>query len=98
MKDSNGLFFLMVVVQLRSLVRSTDVWSTCLHGKFLAGPNIITLIVISNPDIRSARLYGQFSLDKTLTLQAGSTVFINHNWIIIFCLLDKNTHVTFLVG
>ena len=28
----------------------------------------------SNPDIRSARLYGQFSLDKTLTLQAGSTV------------------------
>ena len=25
-------------------------------------------------DVRSARLYGQFSLDKTLTLQAGSTV------------------------
>ena len=27
-------------------------------------------------DVRSARLYGQFSLDKTLTLQAGSTVFL----------------------
>ena len=27
-----------------------------------------------NPDVRSARLYGQFSLDKTLTLQAGGTV------------------------
>jgi len=27
-------------------------------------------------DVRSARLYGQFSLDKTLTLQAGSTVLI----------------------
>ena len=26
-------------------------------------------------DVRSARLYGQFSLDKMLTLQAGSTVF-----------------------
>ena len=26
-----------------------------------------------NPDVRSARLYGQFSLDKTLTLQAGSS-------------------------
>ena len=25
-------------------------------------------------DVRSARLYGQFSLDKTLTLQAGATV------------------------
>ena len=31
-------------------------------------------VVISNPDIRSARLYGQFSLEKTWTLQAGSTV------------------------
>ena len=29
----------------------------------------------SNPYIRSARLYGQFSLDKTWTLQAGSSVF-----------------------
>ena len=27
-------------------------------------------------DVRSARLYGQFSLDKTLTLQAGATVHI----------------------
>ena len=27
-----------------------------------------------NPDVRSARLYGKFSLDKTLTLQAGATV------------------------
>ena len=32
------------------------------------------LIVASNPDIRSARLYGQFSLDKMWTLQAGSSV------------------------
>ena len=28
-----------------------------------------------SPDVRSARLYGQFSLDKTLTLQAGTTVY-----------------------
>ena len=28
-------------------------------------------------DVRSARLYGQFSLDKTLTLQAGGTVLPN---------------------
>ena len=27
-------------------------------------------------DVRSARLYGQFSLDKTLTLQAGATVSV----------------------
>ena len=27
-----------------------------------------------NPNVRSAHLYGQFSLDKTLTLQAGATV------------------------
>ena len=37
----------------------------------LAGPNHITLILISNPDIRSARFYGQFLLDDRLTLQAG---------------------------
>ena len=29
-------------------------------------------------DVMSAGLYGQFSLDKTLTLQAGSTVYVNH--------------------
>ena len=39
-----------------------------------------------NPDVRSARLYGQFSLDKTLTLQPGATVLIserqlNISWI-----------------
>ena len=45
-----------------------------MYGQFLASPNHRTLILISNPDIRSARLYGQFSLDKRLTLQAGSTV------------------------
>ena len=27
-----------------------------------------------NPNVRSARLYGQISLDKTQTLQAGSSV------------------------
>ena len=32
-------------------------------------------ILSYNPDVRSARLYGQFSLDKTLTLQAGGTVY-----------------------
>ena len=32
-------------------------------------------MLISNPDIRSDRLYGYFSLGKTLTLQAGATVF-----------------------
>ena len=31
-------------------------------------------ILASNPDVRSARFYGQFSLDKTWTLQAGSSV------------------------
>ena len=31
-------------------------------------------IVSYNPDVSSARLYGQMSLDKTLTLQAGATV------------------------
>ena len=34
------------------------------------------LILASNPDIRSARSYGQFSLDKTRTLQAGSSVIL----------------------
>ena len=29
-----------------------------------------------DPDIRSGCLYGQFSLDKTLTLQAGATVLM----------------------
>ena len=29
---------------------------------------------VYNPDLRSARLYCQFSLDKMLTLQAGATV------------------------
>ena len=31
-------------------------------------------MLASNPDIRSARFYGQFSLDKIWTLQAGSSV------------------------
>ena len=33
--------------------------------------------IIGHPDVRSARLYGQFSLDKTLTLQAGATVLMS---------------------
>ena len=37
------------------------------------------LILASNPDIRSACMYGQFSLDKTWTLQAGSSVLFNSN-------------------
>ena len=37
------------------------------------------LVVGSCPDIWSTRLYGPFSLDKTLTLQAGSTV---KDWIL----------------
>ena len=45
-----------------------------MYGQFLSGPNLRGLILISNPDIRSARLYGQFSLEKTRTLQAGATV------------------------
>ena len=48
-----------------------------LYGQFLTGPNYRILILISSPDVRSARLYGQFSLDKTLTLQAGSTVVVS---------------------
>ena len=31
-------------------------------------------IVGYNPDVRSARLYGEIALDKTLTFQAGATV------------------------
>ena len=49
-----------------------------MYGQFLTGPNLRNLIVISNPDIRSARLYGLFSLDKTLTLQAGSSVLVSY--------------------
>ena len=33
-------------------------------------------ILSYNPDVRSARLYGLFSLDKMLTLQAGATVVL----------------------
>ena len=57
-----------------ALVHKIIFEATRLYGQFLAGPNHRTLILINNPDIRSARLYGQFSLDKMLTLQAGSTV------------------------
>ena len=64
-------------VKSSPLVWSTDVRSTRLYGQLLAGPNYRTLALISHPDIRSAPLYGQFSLDKTLTLQAGWTVFAN---------------------
>ena len=61
-------------VQSSPLIWSMDVRSTCWYGQFLAGLNHKTLILISNPDIRSARSYGQLSLYKTLTLQAGATV------------------------
>ena len=64
------IFFKRCTVQSSPLIWSTDV----LYGQFLASLNHITFILISNPDIRSARFYGQFSSDKTLTLQAGSTV------------------------
>ena len=64
----------MKLVQWSPLVRAMDVRSTRLYGQFLTGPNHRTLILISNADIRSACLHGQFLLDKTLTLQAGSTV------------------------
>ena len=40
----------------------------------MPGPNHIILILIGTPDIRSARFYGQFFLDKTQILQAGATV------------------------
>ena len=52
-----------------------------MYGQLLAGPNHRTLTLIINPDIRSDRLYGQFSLDKTVTLQAGSTVLKGLNVI-----------------
>ena len=51
------------------------IWKYSRARQFLTGPNQRTLLLIINPDIRSARMYGQFLLDKTLTLQAGSTVF-----------------------
>ena len=46
------------------------------------------ILLISNLDIRSALLYGQFSLDKTLTLQAGSTEphSIYYPWILLYSL------------
>ena len=56
------------------MVHGCKVRSTHLYGQFLTGPNHRTHIQISYPDIRSALLYGQFSLEKTMTLQAGSNV------------------------
>ena len=59
-----------------------------------------------NPDVRSACLYGQVSLDKTLTLQAGATVLhlkyviemtskdIRQEW---FNMMLRNLWVFFLV-
>ena len=38
-------------------------------------------------DVRSARLYGQFSLDKTLTLQAGATVQV---YLVPFSNISQN--------
>ena len=43
----------------------------------MVGPNLRFFVLVSNQDIRSARLYGQFSLDKMWTLQAGSSVVNN---------------------
>ena len=46
------------------------------HIRSVCGwPQSLILILASNPDIRSDCLYGQFSFDKTWTLQAGSSVF-----------------------
>ena len=44
--------------QSSPLVWSTDARSTRLYGQFLTGPNHIIIILISNPVIGSARLYG----------------------------------------
>ena len=78
-------------VQTSPLVWSTYVRSTRLYGQFWAGANHRTLILISNPDVRSGHLYGQLSLDKTLTLQAGSTVLgWKTVWIcLLSCLKEK---------
>ena len=57
-----------VYVHWIPLVRSTDVRS------IFAWSQSKSAIVDNNPDVRSTHLYGQFSMDKTLTLQAGATV------------------------
>ena len=70
------MIYRMFLFQIQSspLLWSTDARLTRLYGQFLTGLNHRSGILISNPDMKSARLNGQFSLDKTLTLQAGSIV------------------------
>ena len=55
-------------VRIVPLVRSTDVRS------IFSWSQSESAILSNKLDVRSSRLYGQLSLDKTLTLQAGSSV------------------------
>ena len=54
-----------------------------------------TLILASNPDIRSARFYGQFSLDKTWTLHGGSSVYKTFCQL-LFVAINQSARETFL--
>ena len=73
----------LTACSIRDLVRTT-LEPTCMVHEYKVFLHIRSvfewsqsyiLILANNPDIRSARLYGQFSLDKTWTLQAGSSVY-----------------------
>ena len=46
----------LIALQSSPVIWSTDVRSSRLYGQFLTGSNHRTLILISNPDIRSACL------------------------------------------
>ena len=55
------------------LVRSMDIRSFS-HVRSIFGLSQSEILILaSNLDIRSAHFYGQFSLDKRWTLQAGSS-------------------------
>ena len=85
------MIYRMFLFQIQSspLLWSTDARLTRLYGQFLTGLNHRSGILISNPDMKSARLNGQFSLDKTLTLQAGSTVSTSQCYSMIQIVTDS---------
>ena len=58
-------------IQSSPLIWSTDVRSTRLYGQFLAGPNIITLMVISNPDIKVSPLVWAIFIGQNADLTSG---------------------------
>ena len=67
-RDQNFQFFFLQFWNLHLMI-----WQNLQKGNYFSSPLSETTVDCSL--VWSARLYGQFSLDKTLTLQAGSTVF-----------------------